>query len=408
MLPKPPRLDLIPSSAERWTTCTASPQFLMDNWDKLPQSDTVFSKEGTTAHEVAAATLEGREPDTKDSYKCPTPVDKAMRWHGWNYAEYVNDLRVDEESVLLIERKLPLWYMPGRNAIVDAAVINSDSMHIVDYKYGAGVVVATEGNLQLVIYAYNIAKTLDAFPADDFPVTLHIYQPRGRASEDAPVHKWETTWGVIKSIGDRIAATAEDIQHGNLFPEFQPVFAPSEKACQWCGAKGFCAARQQSFAKDFEPLAVIDDKPKQLPTAQAMDDAQLAAIVQHGDTITKWVKDVKEYALQRMRAGGTIPGFKLVLSRGGNRYWSDPVRAAKLLIKDSVLRDEEVWEKSVISPSQVEKLIGKNKFPKDVFNLIAKPQGQPVIAPMEDKREACSIEAANEFEVIADYSIEDF
>lgn len=403
---KAPRLDLNPSSAERWTTCTASPQFILDNWDRLPVSDTIYSQEGTTAHEVAAAMLQDREPDITDSYKCPVPVDADMRWHGWNYAEYVTDLAGDDH-VLLVEQKLPLWYMPGRNSIVDAAVLNHDSLHIVDYKYGAGVVVATEGNLQLVIYAYNIAKTLPELPPDDFPTTLHIYQPRGRAAEDAPVHKWETTWSEIAKLGKMIEERATDIQQGNLLHEFKPRFAPSDKACRWCPAKGFCSARQQEFAKDFESLAVIEDTPKQLPAAQAMTDKQLAAIIQHGDAIVKWVKDAQDYALQRMKAGHTLPGHKLVLSRGGNRYWSDPTKAAKLLLKESILREEEVWEKSVISPAAVEKLIGKNKFPKDVFNLIAKAPGQPVIAPLDDKREAYAVDASKEFEVITD-ALEDF
>ena len=403
---KQPRLDLNPSSAERWTTCTASPQFILDNWDKLPPQDTVWSQEGTTAHEVAAACLQDREPDASDSYKCPTPIDSDMRWHGWNYAEYVNELRGDDH-MLLVEQKLPLWYMPGRNCIVDAAVINHDSLHIVDYKYGAGVVVATERNLQLVIYAYNIAKTLPELPQTDFPVTLHIYQPRGRAAEDNPVHKWETTWGEIARLGQMIAGTAEDIQQGNLLPEFQPRFAPSDKACQWCPAKGFCSARQMEFAKDFEQLAVIDEKPKQLPAAQAMSVTQLAAILQHGDAIVKWVKDAQDYALSHMRGGGTLPGFKLVLSRGGNRYWSDPVKAGKLLIKDTILEEKDIWEKKLIGPAAVEKLLGKNKFPKDVYNLIAKPPGQPVIAPADDKREPCMIDASSEFAAVVD-SVEDF
>ena len=51
-----PRLDLNPSAADRWTTCTASPGFILANADKIPPDDgTKFSQEGTTAHEVAAA-----------------------------------------------------------------------------------------------------------------------------------------------------------------------------------------------------------------------------------------------------------------------------------------------------------------------------------------------------------------
>lgn len=404
---RPPRIDLNPSSAERWTTCTASPQFIMDNHDKIPPSDTVWSQEGTTAHEVAAATLQNRAPNLS---QCPTPIDADMRLHGWNYAEYVTDLAEDGHK-LLFEQKLPLWYMPKRNAIVDAAVINPDSLHIVDYKYGAGVVVDTEQNLQLVIYAYNIAATLDKLPDEDFPVTLHIYQPRGRAAEDKPVHKWETTWGEIAKLGKMIAETASDIIDGNLYPEWQPRFAPSEKACQWCPAKGFCQARVNALTEGIEPLVKFEDAPVfsggiALPSPTTIEHKQIIAVLRHGDQIKKWLEDVQDYALSYMKAGGTLPGFKLVLSRGGNRYWADPVKAAKAMLKDTLLREDEVYERKVISPPQAEKLLGKGKFPKELFNLVAKPPGQPVIAPEDDKRESCVIDAKSEF--TAEYALEDF
>jgi hypothetical protein len=178
---RPPRLDLNPSSADRWTTCTASPRFILENWDKIPPSDTVYNQEGTTAHEVASALLQGREPRVSDPYHCPVPVDKEMRWHGWNYMEYVQSLRTSTEfSSILVEQKLPLWYMKERNAIVDAAVINLDSMHVIDYKYGEGVVVSPVENLQTAIYAMSVGQLSGPKPSD-FPVFIHIYQPRGRA-----------------------------------------------------------------------------------------------------------------------------------------------------------------------------------------------------------------------------------
>jgi len=153
MAKKQPRLDLNPSSADRWTTCTASPRYILENWELVPEdTDTIFSQEGTTAHEVAAALLQGRKPNESSAYDCPVPIDKEMRWHAWNYFEYVTGL-MSPGGVLLVEQKLPLWYMPSRNAKIDAAVSNPDSLHIVDLKYGAGVVVRTERNPQAVIYA---------------------------------------------------------------------------------------------------------------------------------------------------------------------------------------------------------------------------------------------------------------
>lgn len=374
---RPPRLDLNPSSADRWTTCTASPRFILENWDKVPPSDTVYNQEGTTAHEVASAFLQNREPDLKN---CPTPIDKEMRWHGWNYAEYVNGLRTSPESRIIVEQKLPLWYMRERNCIIDSAVLNQTSLHVIDYKYGEGVVVSPVENLQAAIYAITVGTIGNPLPTD-FSVFIHIYQPRGRAAEDGAEHVWETTWLEVCQLTEKVSTVAAGIQDGTEIP----MFSPSEKACQWCPAKGFCTARQASLADGFE---VIDQQPRPLPSPSVLSLEQVRRILMHKADMMSFLDDVGEWAQEFMRGGGKIPGFKLVTSRGGNRYWSDPKRAGELLLKDTVLKREEVIEEKVISPAAAEKLLGKKKFGVELTNLIAKAPGVPVIAPESDKREA--------------------
>lgn len=389
-----PRLDLNPSSADRWTTCTASPQFILDNWDKVPQStDTVYNMAGTTAHAVAANFLGAPMGDT------PVPIDEEMLMHGWNYHEYVLNLR-EPGSRMLVEQKLPLWYMPARNCIVDAAVINPKSLHIVDYKYGEGVVVHPERSLQATIYAQTIGSGMLPFPPDDFPVFVHIYQPRGRAGETGPGHVWETTWGEIANISHEISCNANLIQgkfEGMPLNERYTRFAPSDKACQWCPAKGFCTARQASLAEGFEVIESQSTPPA--PAVLSLE--QRARIQHHAATMKEWLDDVTAYNLERMRGGEKLPGFKLVLSRGGNRKWSDEKKAAELLVRDTVLKRSEVIEETTIGPAAVEKLIGKNKLSADLTALITKPPGSPVIAPDGDKREAI-MGAEDVFEVISE------
>lgn len=378
-----PRIDLNPSSADRWTTCTASPKFIFDNWDKLPEQDRTFADEGTTAHEVAAALLQGRKVDTE---ACPVPPTPEMHQHAWDYAEFVESKK-EEGGKILVEQKLPLFYVEKRNAIVDAAVINPNGLHIVDYKYGEGIIVSPENNLQAIIYARCASRVFPVAPwriPSSFVVSLTIYQPRTRGNE--PFHNWETTWGEIIRAAMEIKRVATEIlEEGKL------VFAPSEKACQWCPAKGFCEARQATLAK-LVPTGQLATAPGVLSMEQ------IVAVLQKGDDLIKWVKDVKAYALQFMRNGGKIPGHKLVLSRGGNRYWSDEKLAGKYLLADSMLTREEVYEESIIGPAAVEKLLGKGQFPKRVYNLISKPPGQPVIAPEDDPRDDCRIDAAQEFQ----------
>lgn len=400
---KQKRIDLNPSSADRWTTCTASPKFIFDNWEKLPVENRTFADPGNTAHEVAAALLQGRKVNPKE---CPVPVEPEMRWHGWQYMEFVEGL-VEPGGRVIVEQKLPLFYAESRNAIVDAAVINENNLHIVDYKYGEGIIVSPENNLQATIYAKSVVwaatswnKDARGIPeplylSDNFPVSVTIYQPRSRNAEDAPFHTWQTTWGDIRERARKIFETAMEIQKpldGEIL-----VFAPSEKACQWCPAKGFCEARSNEFVKELEMLSVIDDTPK--PVGRVLTIEQLAAIVKHGDHIKKWIDDAQDFALQHMRVGGKLPGFKLVMSRGGNRFWTDPTKAAKYLLADTILREDEIYtEPKLVGPAAVEKLVGKGKIPGRAWALIGKPPGSPVIASEDDPRESALIDAANEFE----------
>lgn len=393
MNPRPPRLDLNPSAAERWTKCTASPHFILENWDKIPPSDTVFSREGTTAHAVASYLLSGQPlPEKLDEFHFPTPVTAEMHRHAWDYSEFVQSLAAPDAQ-LMVEQKIPLWYMIGRNAIVDAAVYNrGDSLHIVDYKYGEGVIVPAEGNLQLIIYAFSVAKIYDL--PKDFPITVNIYQPRARNASESPSHTWETTWGEIEEFGEKIQEIAEAIQKKS--PNL--AFVPSEKACQWCPAKGFCEARKSAAIAEVPAVgqALTTSKPTDLPSVNVLTMEQLAILIRKGPEIKKLIDDAQSYALQYMKAGGKLEGFKLVLSRGGNRYWADPKKAAKLLSK-TILREDEIYEKKLISPAAVEKKLGKDHMTTDLSNLITRPPGQPIIAPADDKRDEYMVDGSNEF-----------
>lgn len=386
-----PKLDLNPSAADRWTTCTASPRFILECEQKgmLGESVTAYNQEGTTAHEVAAALLQDRKPREHDKYHCPVPVTEEMHVHAWSYLQYIESLR-EPGAQLLVEQKLPLWYMEGRNAIVDAALMNRDSLHVIDLKYGEGVIVSPEGSLQGTIYTKSIQRAKDFIFDNDFPITIHIYQPRGRAAEDAPTHKWQTVWGEIEKLSHHIFRQAVNVQQ-----DIDTKFAPSEKACQWCPAKGFCEAREKWLQGDVSELTNLDAI---LPSTNVMTVERMAAVVRHGDKIVKWINEVKAYALTYMKAGNKLPGFKLVTSRGGNRTWMDPKKAAKLLVEQTILKREEVIKETTIGPAEAEKLLGKNKVPKDLVNLITKAPGWPVIALEDDKRESCFLDASSEFE----------
>ena len=108
-------------------------------------------------------------------------------------------------------------------------------------------------------------------------------------------------------MSDEIADAAQVIQINYRVQGMPLDFRASDKACQWCPAKGFCAARQAQLLDGIEALAVIDDSPKELPPVTSISTPQLAAILKHKSQIEKWLKDAEAYALQRMSDGNAIP-----------------------------------------------------------------------------------------------------
>lgn len=411
-----PRLDLNPSAASRWVSCTASPRFILANADKLPPDDTEWNQEGTTAHEVNAALLEGRPINLKE---CPTPVTKEMHKHAWDFMEYVQALAAPQRDLqpdgarVIVETKFPLWYNPSRNGKVDVLVSGPVHTHIIDYKYGQGVIVDPYENLQGAIYARSALRSgiTGAQGIDgslmDAPVSIHIYQPRGRGAEDSPSHVWETTWAELLEFTEQITKAAELI-----LADGETQFAPSDQACRFCPAntmvegdepgtmKKLCPALHQNLLRNLAVLPPLGKK-MHFPPAQSLSVKQMTAILEYGKEIKEFVDDVKTYALEHLKSGGNLEGWKLVKGRQGDRYWTDPAKAAVLLLKETHLRETEVWEKSVVGPAGVEKLLGKNKLSLDLLNLVARAEGKPTIAPVADKRpEYGGIDAKSEFEAL--------
>jgi hypothetical protein len=100
--------------------------------------------------------------------------------------------------------------------------------------------------------------------------------------------------------------------------------------------------------------------------------------------------------------GNAVPGAKLVQGRKGARKWSDSEEAEKLF-KGMRLKQEQMYNFKLISPTQAEKLLAKEspRRWKKVEALITQPAGSPSVAPDSDKREALVIQpVADDFEAV--------
>lgn len=388
----PEHSRLSPSKAHTWTECTAALAFVKTNEHRLPPDKPGPSAmEGTKAHTVAEYLLLGKKP--------PAWATKEMLRHGKAYAEFCHEVMGPKRDVIRwgAEFRAPLYYLPSERGTVDFHALAKNGAHLVDYKYGYDPV-ESENNLQMAIYARSLIESMfDGFwmalPADDYPVTMTIFQPR--LEQDHVT--WTTSWGELKKFTDeRITPKAAAILRGD-----PGVFKCGPKICKWCRGAAICETYSNAMLEDFkdEVEAVVHGADKEPLSADVTSDARLVQVFNNRDKLLNWIKEVEKFVTARLISGKKLPGVKLVLSRGGHRRWTDPAEAGKLLLSCGLPHDEVYPPSDVITPAVAEKLTDKMKGPKmiEMQRLIIKPPGSPMAVPESDPRKAYENDMTSDF-----------
>lgn len=421
---------LSPSSSKTWTNCTLAPAYVEANRHRIPKdSGSIYSNEGTEAHDHAADILLKK--------KTLADIPEEMRDPVGTYVDHCLALVPDGVSYQ-VEVSIPLFYQPDESGTCDFAIVTDERVTVRDYKHGAGVLVMSEGNTQLAIYAYSLIKTLEDIYefTDDTIIDIKVVQPRHReADADEP---WVLPLSEFREfcfeIGEkaRIAAEAVDIVRvscppdgGDYSPEqiagavrdIGSVFLPQEGdegSCRWCKAKAFCGVRHAHTTGDAitsatlalmpdltkderggEPATVIDaqvvtDVPAHLEHGGTLPLDYLLGVFRNRKKIEKFLGDVEEY-LENLSRENPIPGLKWVKGRDGNRSWRNEEEADTFL-KGKKLKQDERYNYKLKSPTQIEALLKeelKNTRTKNRFEeLISRSDGRPVLVPEEDKRTA--------------------
>jgi hypothetical protein len=386
----PEHSRLSPSKAHTWTECTVALAFVKANEHRLPPDRPGPSAmEGTKAHTVAEYLLLGKEP--------PKWATKEMLRHGKAYAEFCHDVMGPKCDVIRwgAEFRAPLYYLPSERGTVDFHALTKNGAHLVDYKYGYDPV-ESENNLQMAIYARSLIESMfdgfwEALPADSYPVTMTIFQPR--LEQDHVT--WTTTWGELKKFTDeRITPKAAAILRGD-----PGVFKCGPKICKWCRGAAICPTYNDAMLDDFkdEVLEVLEGNEP--PAVATLPDEHVVKAFKACESIRLWLSEIEKFVTARLISGKKLPGVKLVLSRGGHRRWTDPVEAGKLLLSLNLPHDEVYPPSDVITPAVAEKLTDKMKGPKmiELQRLIVKPPGSPMAVPESDPRKACENDMTSDF-----------
>jgi hypothetical protein len=359
--------------------------------EQFPDTTSDAAKEGTLAHELAELKVRNYfYPQEISKRKLTFSIKKLKEHELWDdemlihadtYIDYIRDvsIKLPAQPYVAIEKRVDFGkYVPDGFGTADCIMLQGETLHVIDFKYGKGVPVSAEENPQMMLYAlgaYESYKMLYQIKQ----INLAIVQPRlpdGTSEWNCPLEE-------LLEFGERVK------QKAALAIDGQGDFNAGEKQCRFCRARAQCRARsdydvKQAFAiGELPPLISIEEVGERL---LAMED------------VVKYQKDLQEYALAQCLAGNEVSGWKAVEGRG-SRDWTDMDAAFEKLTKSGVIEEAILWEKKPLTLAQVEKEVGKKDFADAVGEFVIKNPGKPTLVKESDKREAITnkISAAEAF-----------
>lgn len=431
---------LSPSSADRWTSCTASAAAQ----DGYVNENSDASRQGTTCHQIQEELLlnpeldpysyvgrrlvfwtdwDGRGENWSDLLTGPSfgtlvieaivevtldMVDKVMI--------AVHFIREQHELLggeLLVEQRVPIGQFTGEEdagGTSDIIICGDTWLHVMDSKFGrmrvdASEVIQPEGvdfitsarvpeirrcNLQMASYALGSVHKFDVF-GEVKKVTMTIVQPFIGHTDSYTCSIEE-----LREVEEFLRTKAEETRTN-------PVFQPSKDNCHFCLHKNDCKARTElALSAVFEmqegtTIGVIN-KPSDLTLG-----SQYALV----PFVEAWAKDIAAATQKALDNGQPVVRndgvpYRLVPGRLGDRKWKSEEEAARNLLQ-ARLTKEEMYLFKLISPAMAESLSKPPRVPKGtpkkparlpptawnaLQDLIVRDDGKPQIVLDTDPRPA--------------------
>ena len=361
------------SGSHRWLNCPPSVKLEQQYKDETSE----YAAEGTLAHELGEISLKrdlGQMTERVFKNKLKPIMTNAL-WTA-DMPDYV-DIYVETcmekvaeakaktpDAVFCVEQKLDFSeWVPEGFGTGDFVIIADGTMEICDLKYGKGVPVSAKDNSQMRLYALGAISEF-SFLYDIDKVKMTIIQPRldSISSDEVTVDELLKWAEVIVKPRAQLAIKGEG--------EFK-----AGEHCKFCKARKNCRARAE---KNME-LAKYDFQEP--PT---LDDNDIVDILKRLDEFEKWVKDIKDFALEQALNGVNYEGFKVVEGRS-NRKYSDENKVAEILLNQG-FQESMIYTKKLDGISKLESAIGKKEVQRLIGDLIVKPQGKPTLVSISDKR----------------------
>ena len=354
------------SSSHRWLNCSPSARLEQEFEDR----ETEAAAEGTAAHALCEHKLR-RALKLQSRRKPISRYDSdEMDMHTDGYAQFVLETLAEvrkncADPLINIEQRLDFsCYVPDGFGTGDCIIIGDKIMHVIDFKYGQGVLVEAEHNPQMMLYALGALRLFDSL-YDIEEVAMTIYQPRRENI---------STWTIPVS---ELKAWAENelVPKARLAYEGKGEYRPGP----WCT---FCKAAVKCRARAEEKLRLAQYEFAKPPL---LTDTEIEDILGKLDDLTRWAEEIKTYAQDAaLNHGKQWHGYKVVEGRSVRKYSNEDavVEAA------NAAGYHDIFRKTLLPLTEMERLMGKQEFQSILGGLIIKPAGKPTLVPASDKRPA--------------------
>lgn len=166
---------LSPSAASRWLQCTPSARIAAKAGEKFSPA----AREGTAAHALAEhklrRLLKQRSQRPVSDYDTDTMEECTD-----DYVSFIQEAMEDagKDAKTYVEQQLDLSsFIPEGFGTADCLVVSDKVLHVIDFKYGTGVLVNAKENPQMKIYALGAIDLLGLLY--DFDEVLMTISSRG-------------------------------------------------------------------------------------------------------------------------------------------------------------------------------------------------------------------------------------
>ena len=232
----PKHAYLSASASHRWLACPPSAKLCAG----INDSGSPYAQQGTDAHALCEYKVEkllGRNPEdpTENLTWFDTEMDDCTDQYAAYVAEQIEEAKTHcSDPLILIEEKLDFSkWVPEGFGTGDCVIIADDVLHIIDFKYGLGVLVDAEENPQMMCYALGALDTYEYLYSIQ-TIRMTIFQPRRDNISTYEISRDD----LMKWAEEILKPTAALAYNGE--GEYN-----AGDHCQFCKAKATCRKRAE-------------------------------------------------------------------------------------------------------------------------------------------------------------------